>query len=50
MFKMKRGEFSDNEDVGVRSAEQLVSASLDVFVRFRFRSIFDFQSCLFVDV
>lgn len=51
MFKMKRGEFSDNEDVGVcRSAEQLVSACLDGFVRFRFRSIFDLQSCLFVDV
>lgn len=50
MFKMKRGEFSDNEDFGVRSAEQLVSACLDGFVQFRFRSIFDLQSYLFVDV
>lgn len=50
MFKMKREEFSDNEDFGVRSAEQLVSACLDGFVQFRFRSIFDLQSCLFVDV
>lgn len=50
MFKMKRGEFSDNEGFGGRSAEQLVSACLDGFVQFRFRSIFDLQSCLFVDV
>lgn len=50
MFKMKRGGFSDNEDFGVRSAEQLVFACLDGFVRFRFRSIFDLQSYLFVDV
>lgn len=50
MFEMKRGEFSDNQDFGVRSTEQLVSSCLDGFVRFRFRSIFDLQSYLFVDV
>lgn len=36
--------------VSDRQNSLIVSACLDGFVRFRFRSIFDMQSCLFVDV